>query len=460
MVMNALASVFIILASAQSQAESPARLHEYRVDPGHSIVEFSIGFAFTRVKGRFTQWQGTILYDSIAPEHSSITAVIETNSIDTGWPNRDRHLRTSDFFDVERFPTISFRSDRLHRVGEGWIADGPLTMHGVTRQVSLPFELIPGSPTRSPESRTMILNLHGTLRLARADFAILGGSTHNSWFTRARMATMADSVDIAFEVEAWRADAMTYRSPALDTVLARIVQSGVAPHLQRLRERRNSIAPAEWPNYFRGQDFLVRALLVANRVDRARELARGLTELFPTSADPFLLLGFVSELGGDHRAAAEAFQSCIRKRAEWPEAHLNLGLCYWNMGDREGAGKAFEAVIASEPTSIDALRGLAALAVEREDLDKALDLQAKLIEVGERTPELFYNTGLLLQKSGQFEDAIRLYQEALAEKPDFAEALLNLGHALKAQGKPDEARNCWRQALEQKPELAAGYFEQ
>ncbi len=130
------------------------------------------------------------------------------------------------------------------------------------------------------------------------------------------------------------------------------------------------------------------------------------------------------------------------------------------MGDREGAGKAFEAVIASEPTSIDALRGLAALAVEREDLDKALDLQAKLIEVGERTPELFYNTGLLLQKSGQFEDAIRLYQEALAEKPDFAEALLNLGHALKAQGKPDEARNCWRQALEQKPELAAGYFEQ
>jgi tetratricopeptide (TPR) repeat protein len=180
----------------------------------------------------------------------------------------------------------------------------------------------------------------------------------------------------------------------------------------------------------------------------------------PEWEDAWFRLGYLRLQRGDHRAAAEAFQSCVRKRAEWPEAHLNLGLCYWNMGDRESAGKAFEAVIACEPTSIDALRGLAALAVEREDLDKALDLQAKLIEVGERTPELFYNTGLLLQKSGQFEDAIRLYQEALAEKPDFAEALLNLGHALKAQGKPDEARNCWRQALEQKPELAAGYFEQ
>jgi tetratricopeptide (TPR) repeat protein len=135
-------------------------------------------------------------------------------------------------------------------------------------------------------------------------------------------------------------------------------------------------------------------------------------------------------------------------------------LCSWNLGDRDGAAKAFEAVLAADPRSIDALRGLAALAVEREDLDKALDLQAKLIEAGERTPELFYNTGLLLQKSGQVEDAVRLYQEALADRPNFPEALLNLGHALKSQGKTDEAREFWRQALEQKPELAAGYFGQ
>ena len=106
------------------------------------------------------------------------------------------------------------------------------------------------------------------------------------------------------------------------------------------------------------------------------------------------------------------------------------------------------------------MRGLAALAVEREDFELALELQARLIESGERTPELFYNTGLLLQKSGQLDDAIRLYREALTERPNFAEALLNLGHALKSQGHPDEARDHWRQALEHKPELASGYFEQ
>lgn len=63
-----------------------------------------------------------------------------------------------------------------------------------------------------------------------------------------------------------------------------------------------------------------------------------------------------------------------------------------------------------------------------------------MIDRGERSPELFYNTGLLLQNSGQLDDAIRLYREALAEKPDFPEALLNLGHALKAQGHAEEAR--------------------
>ncbi|MBM3762461.1 MAG: tetratricopeptide repeat protein [Acidobacteria bacterium] len=66
---------------------------------------------------------------------------------------------------------------------------------------------------------------------------------------------------------------------------------------------------------------------------------------------------------------------------------------------------------------------------------------------------------MLLQKGGQVDDAIRLYREALAERPGFAEALLNLGHALKTQGQQDEARVYWRKALEARPELAKGYFE-
>ncbi len=115
--------------------------------------------------------------------------------------------------------------------------------------------------------------------------------------------------------------------------------------------------------------------------------------------------------------------------------------------------------LAGEPQSVDALRGLAALALEQDDFPQALDLHGRLIELGQRSPELFYNTGLLLQKAGQNENAAKLYREAIAERPAFAEALLNLGHVLKELGQEDEARSCWRKALETKPELAQGYFE-
>jgi tetratricopeptide (TPR) repeat protein len=139
---------------------------------------------------------------------------------------------------------------------------------------------------------------------------------------------------------------------------------------------------------------------------------------------------------------------------------LNLGLACWNVGDLERASEAFRMVLEQNPGATDALRGLAAIAVEREQFDEALECQAKLIDAGERSPELFYNTGLLLQKSGQVDDAIRLYREALAEKPEFAEALLNLGHAMKDKGQMDEARAYWKRALQVKPDLAEGYFDQ
>jgi len=108
---------------------------------------------------------------------------------------------------------------------------------------------------------------------------------------------------------------------------------------------------------------------------------------------------------------------------------------------------------------VDALRGLAALALEAEDDRAALDLHTRLIGLGEKSAELYYNTGLLQQKSGSMDEAVRLYRKAVNAQPDFAEAFLNLGHALKSLGQEDEARDCWRKALEFKPELAHGYFE-
>jgi tetratricopeptide (TPR) repeat protein len=112
----------------------------------------------------------------------------------------------------------------------------------------------------------------------------------------------------------------------------------------------------------------------------------------------------------------------------------------------------------SDPKSMDALRGLAALSIQANDFDTALEFHVRLIDLGERSPEILYNTGLMYEKSGQMEKAARLYREALAQQPEMPEALLNLGRILEAGGKAEEAKSCWSKALEAEPALAQGYF--
>jgi polyisoprenoid-binding protein YceI len=304
-----IASFVLIAASLQQpqQVTSPLRFHEYTVDAGHSPVEFSIGFALTHVKGRFTQWRGTILYDSINPGNSSISAIFETKSLDTGWGNRDRHLRTSDFFDVERFPTVTFHSERLRSVGNSWVAEGPLTMRGVTKTIAIPFRLVTPAPMRSALDRAMMLHVAGSVRLARADFGILGGSTYNSWFDRARAATMADSVDITFEIESWRTDAAAVRPPPVEAALQRIATEGVDAQVKRLRERRDTTDSSQWPSITFGQTFVTLALLLTGRTSQSVAFARSLVDLFPGSTNAHLALGLASESAGDRQTALRAY---------------------------------------------------------------------------------------------------------------------------------------------------------
>jgi tetratricopeptide (TPR) repeat protein len=82
----------------------------------------------------------------------------------------------------------------------------------------------------------------------------------------------------------------------------------------------------------------------------------------------------------------------------------------------------------------------------------------RLIDPGDRAPEVLYNAGLMYEKAGQSDKSVRLYRDALSQQPDMPEALLNLGRILESNGKADEARTCWAKALESEPALAQGYF--
>ncbi|MDH3744293.1 MAG: YceI family protein [Acidobacteriota bacterium] len=115
----------------------------YSIDPAHSSVVFKVRHLLTKVHGTFDGFEGTIVRDAEMPAHSSVRFTIETASINTANGDRDDHLRASDFFDAEKFPTIEFESTSVEATGDGeYQVTGLLNMHGVAREIVLPVRFL------------------------------------------------------------------------------------------------------------------------------------------------------------------------------------------------------------------------------------------------------------------------------------------------------------------------------
>jgi polyisoprenoid-binding protein YceI len=130
----------VVLSAVALTAALPARAADtYDIDPGHSEVGFQIRHLVTQVRGKFDDYKGTIQLDPAKMENSSVDFAIKTTSIDTGNADRDKHLRSADFFDVEKFPEITFKSKSIKKTGKDTYAvTGTFTMHGVSKELTLP----------------------------------------------------------------------------------------------------------------------------------------------------------------------------------------------------------------------------------------------------------------------------------------------------------------------------------
>ncbi|MFF9894076.1 YceI family protein [Streptomyces longispororuber] len=118
----------------------PLSAGRWTLDPFHSAVNFTIRhLGISKVRGRFTEFDAELVVGE-TPDTSSVTSTIKLASIDTGNADRDAHVRASDLLDVERRPTMTFRSTRLAGAGEDWTMEGELTIGEVTRPVSLAVE--------------------------------------------------------------------------------------------------------------------------------------------------------------------------------------------------------------------------------------------------------------------------------------------------------------------------------
>lgn len=114
----------------------------FTVDKNHSEVSFKIRHMMSRVRGEFTDFAVTVVKDDANPANSSVVLTIEAKSIDTGTPDRDNDLRSENFFAVDKFPQITFKSSKVEKVSDTlYNVTGEFSMHGVTKVITLPVTL-------------------------------------------------------------------------------------------------------------------------------------------------------------------------------------------------------------------------------------------------------------------------------------------------------------------------------
>jgi polyisoprenoid-binding protein YceI len=144
----------------------------WNLDPVHSVAEFKVKhMMISNVKGQFPKVTGKLTLDESEPTKSQVEATIEAASIETRDPQRNAHLKSADFLDVEKFPNLSFKSTGVQRLGDGELAvEGDLTIHGVTRKVVFSVEG-PTPPAKDPWGNARIA-VSATTKISRKDFGL------------------------------------------------------------------------------------------------------------------------------------------------------------------------------------------------------------------------------------------------------------------------------------------------
>ena len=175
----------LALAGVWNSTQMPARAQAatgpvmpltgtWAVDPAHTNVNFSIRhFGISQVHGRFDDLAGTIVADAAHPEKSSVQFTIQTASVNTNVKMRDDDLRSPNYFDAAKYPQITFQSTRIERGRRGsFVADGNLTIHGVTKPVALPFHV--AGPIKDPFGGTRF-GLETETHVNRLDYGVGNG---------------------------------------------------------------------------------------------------------------------------------------------------------------------------------------------------------------------------------------------------------------------------------------------
>jgi polyisoprenoid-binding protein YceI len=158
--------------ATEIQPQTSSNISTWNIDPAHTAAEFKVRhMMIANVKGHFSRVSGVLTLDQSKLANSRVEVTIEAASIETRDGQRDAHLKSADFFDVEKFPTLHFKSTGISIVGEGELSvEGDLTIHGVTRKVGFDVEG-PTPPARDPWGNTRVA-ISASGKINRKDFGL------------------------------------------------------------------------------------------------------------------------------------------------------------------------------------------------------------------------------------------------------------------------------------------------
>jgi len=166
MKLKAMLAAAVMLGALQA----PVQAAEYQLDTRHSFVEFRIShLGFSWMYGRFNDVSGSYTYDPENPEASQVEIQIDPASVDTNDAERDKHIRSDDFLDVEQYPNASFKSTRYTGTADEGTLEGELTLHGVTQPVTIDVRKVGEGESPWDDYRTGFV---GTTTIDRRDFGI------------------------------------------------------------------------------------------------------------------------------------------------------------------------------------------------------------------------------------------------------------------------------------------------
>jgi polyisoprenoid-binding protein YceI len=290
----------------------------FSVDRSHSHLGFTIGFlGMSKVRGTFNDYAMTILYDEVRPERSSVTVVINTDSIDTAMESRDKDLKAERFFDVAKHPHIRFRSTRIEPKGKDrWLVHGDLNIKGRTKPIAIPMQR---TAERGPDKGWGNIRIGGagSVTINRKDFDISGPEFWS--------AALADDVTIDIDILGNRPNYdrwswMSREKPSIGEALWNTFEAeGAAAAAAKLRELKKTAA--DQYNFDPGQvGIAVNRLMQRRKAADALLILDAAIESWPDQAGFYARSGEAYAILGKREDAIRMYEKSRQINAEGTEA--------------------------------------------------------------------------------------------------------------------------------------------